>query len=44
MHPDLTFIVGILGRYMSNLGVDHWKVAKRVIRYLQRTKEYMLIY
>ena len=42
--PDLAFIVGMLGRYMSNPGVDHWKAAKRVMRYLQRTKEYMLTY
>ena len=34
----------MLGRYMSNPGVDHWKAAKRVMRYLQRTKEYMLTY
>ena len=43
-HPNLAFIVGMLGRYMSNPGVDHWKAAKRVMRYLQRTKEYMLTY
>ena len=44
MRPDLAFIVGMLGRYMSNPKVDHWKAAKRVMRYLQRTKEYMLTY
>ena len=42
--PDIAFIVGMLGRYLSNPGMDHWKAAKRVIRYLQRTKEYMLTY
>ena len=42
--PDLAFIVGILGRYMSNPGVDYWNAARRVMRYLQRTKEYMLTY
>ncbi|KAL9250241.1 Retrovirus-related Pol polyprotein from transposon TNT 1-94-like protein [Drosera capensis] len=42
--PDLAYIVGILGRYLSNLEIDHWKAAKRVIRYLQRTKDCMLIY
>ncbi|KAL5565395.1 hypothetical protein UlMin_028559 [Ulmus minor] len=31
-------------RYLSNPGMDHWRAAKRVIRYLQRTKEYMLTY
>ncbi|KAL6336595.1 hypothetical protein AAG906_025600 [Vitis piasezkii] len=37
-------IVGMLGRYLSNPGMDHWRAAKRVMRYLQRTKEYMLTY
>ncbi|XP_052877285.1 secreted RxLR effector protein 161-like [Gossypium arboreum] len=42
--PDVTFIVGMLGRYLSNPGIDHWIVAKRATRYLQRTKDYMLTY
>src|SRR4030065_1796038 len=42
--PDIAFIVGVLGRYQSNPGNDHWVAAKKVMRYLQRTKEYMLTY
>ncbi|XP_052724021.1 secreted RxLR effector protein 161-like [Vigna angularis] len=42
--PDIAYIVGVLGRYLSNLGMNNWKVAKRVMRYLQRTKDYMLTY
>ena len=42
--PDIAFIVGILGRYLSNPGLDHWKAAKRVMRYLKRTRNYMLTY
>ena len=42
--PDIAYIVGMLGRYLSNPGMDHWKAAKRVMRYLQRTKDYMLTY
>ena len=42
--PDIAYIVGMLGRYLSNLGMDHWKMAKRVMRYLQGTKDYMLTY
>jgi len=34
----------MLGRYLSNPGVDHWKAAKRVLQYLQITKDYMLTY
>ena len=41
---DIAFIVGMLGRYMSNPGVDNWKEAKREIRYLKRTKDFMLTY
>ena len=42
--PDIAYIVGMLGRYLSNPGMDHWRAAKRVMRYLQRTKEYMITY
>ncbi|KAL1569025.1 secreted RxLR effector protein 161-like protein [Salvia divinorum] len=42
--PDLAFIVNMLGMYLSNPRMDHWKAAKRVMRYLQRTKDYMLTY
>ena len=42
--PDIAYIVGMLGKYLSNPGKDHWIAAKRVIRYLQRTKDYMLTY
>ena len=42
--PDLAFIVGILGRYLNNPGMDHWRAANRVFRYLQRTKDYVLTY
>ena len=32
----------MLGRYQSNPSIDHWKVVKKVLRYLQGTKDYML--
>ena len=31
---DIAYIVGMLGRYLSNPGMDHWKKAKRVMWYL----------
>ena len=34
----------MLGRYLSNPGKDDWIAAKHVMRYLQRTKDYMLTY
>ena len=42
--PDIAFAVGILGRYQSNPGMEHWRAAKKVLRYLQGTKEFMLTY
>ncbi|XP_062100039.1 secreted RxLR effector protein 161-like [Humulus lupulus] len=44
MRPIIAYIVGMLGRYLSNPGMDHWIASKRVMRYLQRTKGYMLTY
>ena len=34
----------MLGIYQSNPGMDHWKAAKNVLRYLQGTKDHMLMY
>ena len=34
----------MLGRYLSNPRKDNWIAAKQVMRYLQRTKDYMLTY
>ncbi|XP_068504311.1 secreted RxLR effector protein 161-like [Phaseolus vulgaris] len=42
--PDINFAVGMLGNYQSNPGLDYWKATKKVLRYLQGTKIYMLIY
>ena len=42
--PDIDFVVSMLGRYQSNPGMDHWRATKKVLRYLQGTKEYMLMY
>jgi len=42
--PDIAYIAGMLGRYQSNPGPDHWKAAKKVLRYLQGTKDYKLTY
>ena len=28
---NITYIVGMLGRYLSNLGMDHWKAVKWVM-------------
>uniref|UniRef100_A0A2N9F8E4 CCHC-type domain-containing protein n=1 Tax=Fagus sylvatica TaxID=28930 RepID=A0A2N9F8E4_FAGSY len=42
--PDIAFAMVMLGRYQSDPGLDHWRAAKKVMRYLQGTKDYMLMY
>jgi hypothetical protein len=42
--PDISFVVGMLGRYQVNPGLENWKAAKKVMRYLQGTKDYMLTF
>nr|KYP54079.1 Retrovirus-related Pol polyprotein from transposon TNT 1-94 [Cajanus cajan] len=42
--PDIEFVMGVLDRYLSNPGMQHWKIVKRVMHYLKRTKGYMLTY
>jgi len=34
----------MLSRYQSNPGIDHWRVVEKILRYLQGTKDHMLIY
>ena len=33
-HSNIAYIVGMLCRFLSNLGMDHWKAIKRVMQYL----------
>ena len=42
--PNINFVIRILERYQSNPRIDHWKDVKNVLRYLQGTKYYMLMY
>jgi len=36
--PDIAHAVGVVSRYMKNLGKEHWMVVKWIIRYLRGTK------
>ncbi|XP_070009956.1 secreted RxLR effector protein 161-like [Nicotiana sylvestris] len=42
--PDIAFVVNMLGRFSSNPGWAHWVAAKKVMRYLQSIKDFMLVY
>lgn len=41
---NLAFAISVLGRFQSNPGEQHWVATKKVLRYLQRTKSFMLTY
>jgi hypothetical protein len=42
--PDIAFIVGCAGRYLSNPGDAHWDALKRVLRYLRGTKHLGIVF
>jgi hypothetical protein len=42
--PDLAFVTGLLGRFQSNPGLEHWRLVKKVLRYLQDTKGLVMTY
>ena len=42
--PDICFEVGMVSRYQSNLGSKHWKTIKPILKYLRRTKDYVLVH
>ncbi|KAA0050105.1 gag/pol protein [Cucumis melo var. makuwa] len=44
IRPDICYAVGIVSRYQSNPGLDHWTVVKIILKYLRRTRDYMLVY
>ena len=37
--PNIVFTISMLGRYQSNPGMNHWRVAEKVLRCLQGMKE-----
>jgi hypothetical protein len=44
LRPDISFIAGMLGRYQQNPSWIHWQAVKKVLRYLRRTRDFMLVY
>jgi hypothetical protein len=43
-HFDIAFVVGMLGRYQNDPGMDHWKAVKKILHYLQGTKNYIFTF
>lgn len=42
--PDICYAIGLVSSYQSNPGKEHWKVIKRVLRYLKGIVDYSLCY
>ena len=42
--PYICFAVGMVSRYQSNPGPEHWIAIKHILKYLRKTKDYMLMY
>ena len=42
--PDIAHAVGVLSRYMSKPGKEHWTTIKRVFRYLRGTTDHAICY
>ena len=42
--PNVAYALGIASRFQANLGEDHWKAVKNILKYLRRTKDIFLVY
>ncbi|XP_039042817.1 secreted RxLR effector protein 161-like [Hibiscus syriacus] len=41
---DITYVVGLVSRFMENLKQEHWIAAKRILRYVKGTTGHGLFY
>ena len=41
--PDISHVVGVISRFMHNLGRSHWNAVKHVFRYLAGTKDHNVL-
>ena len=37
--PDICFAVGMVSRYQSNPGLEHWTAVKHILKYLRRDRK-----
>jgi transposase InsO family protein len=42
--PDISFAVGVLARFNTNPGIQHWNAVKHLLRYLKGSLDYKLVY
>ena len=44
IRPYICYLVGIVSRYQSDPGREHWTTMKHILKYLRRIEDYMLVY
>eukprot|EP00253_Pinus_taeda_P033622 PITA_33622 len=42
--PNISHAVGVVSRFMANLGEEHWQEVKSVLRYLRGTSDHCIIF
>ena len=42
--PDICYLVDMVSQYQSNPGLKHWQAIKHILKYLRRTRNYILVY
>ena len=43
-HPNISFVVGLVAWYMQHPHESHWKIAKRIFRYIHGTVQFGIHY
>ena len=41
---NICFVVGMVTRYQSDPGEEHWIAVKYIFKYLRKMRDYMLVY
>ncbi|XP_048324631.2 secreted RxLR effector protein 161-like [Ziziphus jujuba] len=41
---NIYYAVRVVSQYQSNLAVEHWTAVKHILKYLNRMRDYMLVY
>ena len=42
--PDITYVLGLLCKFMSRPSLEHWNAIERIMRYLKKTQNLGLHY
>ena len=43
-HLDISFVIGLVSRYMKHPHESHWKATKRILRYIRGTVQFEIHY